>query len=106
MSPHSPDDLARALVAVEHASQVVEAKTRKASEAGTSRAFELGLVVEAAMRETARLAQRERAFAVAVPAAAGRLRILADLAAVSFAKVVVDGTARMMLGHINETTDQ
>jgi hypothetical protein len=107
MTPNpSPDELARALVAIEHAGQITAAKTTAAGEAGAARAFELGMVVRAAMRATAQLGEFERGLAAGAPSAAGRLRILADIAAVSFAKVVVDGTAQVMLADMGLRKDQ
>ena len=105
-SSPSPDDLDRELVAIEHAGQIGSAKTTAASEAGAARAFELGIAVRAAMRETARLGELERGLAAGAPSAAGRLRILADIAVVSFGKVVVDGTAQVMLADMGLRGEQ
>lgn len=105
-SSSSPDELAKALAAIEHDGQITAAKSTAAAEAGAARAFELGLVVRAAMRETAQLGELERGLGAGAPSAAGRLRILADIAAVSFAKVVVDGTAQVMLADMGLRKDQ
>lgn len=106
MSIHSPDDLARALAGIEHDGQVSMAKTTALGEAGHARSVELSLIVRAAMREIAQLSELERALRGSAPTAAGRLRIIGDIAAVSFAKVVVDGTTRLMLADIGEACER
>jgi hypothetical protein len=91
-----PDELARALAALEHRGQVRIAQSEKVSETGVTRLWELGTVARVAMRETARFAQLEAELNASAPLAAARLRLVSDVAAVCAAALVAH-TARAML---------
>jgi len=97
MSSPSPDELARALVAIEHHNQIATAQSTAAADIGAAKAYDLAHVTRTVMRETVQLSQLEEVMATAVPSAAGRLRTICDVAALCLTRVAVDGTAQAML---------
>lgn len=93
-----PDELARALAAIEHRGQVNAALSDAVAESGMARVWDLGSVARGALREAARLAQLEAELAAQLPGAAPRLRFIADITAVCLAELVAHAAATMTAG--------
>lgn len=97
LSP-DPDTLARVLAAIEHRGQVNAALSDAVAQSGMARVWDLASVARTALRETGRLAQLEAETAYTHPAAAARLRLIADVAAVCLAELVAHAARTMLTG--------
>ena len=94
----NPDELARALAAIEHRGQVNAALSDAVAEAGMARVWDLGSVARGALREAHRLTQLEAELTATAPDAADRLRFIADVAAVALAELVAHAARTMTAG--------